>query len=177
MIHIHVLYSKELKYHIIEWELKIWLKFLGWDSCQILHSAGCTWDERRQMHSCLNSHVDWGSQNYILHGCYDSLFCPVTELNFAFKWISWIQILSTRRHRRQSGLMTEGIPHGWNKRTLGSIGHRNSAIEHFNYMEQKAYKIHDQDWVAIWELTMELFQQCFMDCHDPGTCKMPGIAL
>lgn len=24
MIHIHVLYSKELKYHIIEWELKIW---------------------------------------------------------------------------------------------------------------------------------------------------------
>jgi len=105
------------------------------------------------------------------------LVLPSDWAEFCFKWISWIQILSTRRHRRQSGLMTEGIPHGWNKRTLGSIGHRNSAIEHFNYMERKAYKIHDQDWVAIWELTMELFQQCFMDCHDSGTCKMPGIAL
>lgn len=90
------------------------------------------------------------------------LVLPSDWAEFCYKWMSRIQISSTlRRHRRQSGLMTEGIHHWWNQRTLGPIGHRNSAIEHFIYMERKAYKILDQDRVAIWELTMELFRQCF----------------
>jgi hypothetical protein len=114
------------------------------------------------MHSCLNSHA-WIEEVRIISRMVVMTACSAQWLSWiCYKWMSRIQISSTlRRHRRQSGLMTEGIPHEWNQRTLGPIGHRNSAIEHFIYMEQKAYKIHDQDQVAIWEFTMELFQQCF----------------
>ncbi len=100
--------------------------------------------------------VDWGSQNYISHGYYDSLLCPVTELNFA---ISECHKSKFQAHWEDTG----GNLAWWQKESLmgETRGHRNSAIEPFIYMEQKAYKIHDQDQVAIWEFTMELFQQCF----------------
>ncbi len=45
------------------------------------------------------------------------LALPSDWAEFCYKWMSQIQISSTlRRPRRQSGLMTEGIPHGWNQR-------------------------------------------------------------